>query len=304
MGTSSGDKLRDFLSYAPFALRDTFVLRRFSRALGDNLMLSMLAREVRRHYPGKKIVVETNWPELFLHNPHVDLALRHKVAWAHCKPTYRIEEGHPEHVLDQLAGSLSLPIPSWERRLDFYPSGEELRTVSARLPSDYLVVCPEGKREFASNRKEWGLACFQELVDSMPGRRFVQIGVAAHGLLRGAVDFRGRTIRECAAAIRLAKAAVLLEGGLMHICHAVRTPAVILFGGYVRPEVVGYPELLSVASAPSCSPCCRSHAKQGDCADHVCMEAIAPSAVRAFLEEEAFRRGGTVIVAATAGRPW
>ena len=48
------------------------------------------------------------------------------------------------------------------------------------------------------------------------------------------------TFRYAAAVLSVSRAAVLPEGGLHHAAAAVGTPAVVLFGGFISPEVTGY----------------------------------------------------------------
>jgi ADP-heptose:LPS heptosyltransferase len=296
--------VQDAVRFAPYLVRPgTVVIRRFSRALGDNLLLSALAREVRRRHPRRPVVLETNWTELFRGNPHVALAVSTKVAFRYRKPSYRLEPETGEHIIDQLMLSLDLDLREWERKVDLFlaedEGGEQVRSVSP----ESVVVCPQGKGTVASNRKEWGVDRFQQLVRSLPDVPFVQIGSVSDPLLEGVGDLRGTDIRTSAAILRRARTAVILEGGLMHLCNAVGARPVVLYGATVRPEVSTYETQLAVTSDAECGPCFRSHGRPGDCPHRRCMAAIEPPLVRDLLRSEAYLRGGIFRVArAPAGK--
>jgi ADP-heptose:LPS heptosyltransferase len=287
----------EFLRYLPHLLeRGTIVLRRRSGALGDNLMLSMLAREVRRWRPELRIVIETDWPEFFLRNPNVDLVLRGKVAFSYVKPKYVIDGTPRPHMLDQLIRALPFEIPSWERRLEVFLSEDERPAFLDELQAGYFVVCPEGKGGHAANRKDWGFERFQTLVRSMPDRVFVQTGHKNQRLLEGAVDMRGLDVRATAFLLRQAEAAVLLEGGLMHLTNAVGGRAVIIYGGAHDPAVAGYPEFLSVAAPAACGPCFRSDRETGPCRTMECMARIRAELIRDLLVGRRYQTGGVLEV--------
>lgn len=286
-------RLRDFLRYLRYLpRRDKIVLRRRSRGLGDNLMISLVAREIKKHYPQKAVIVETEWPELFRGNPNVDLVLVGKVApWYH-KVRYRIEAGTTVHMLDQLVRGLPFPLGDWERRVDLFLEEERYADLERELPADYIAICPQGKRSFSSNRKEWGSEKFQRLVDSMPDQSFVQVGGGRDDLLRGVVDRRGLDVLASAFVLKRARTAVVLEGGLMHVCNAVGTPAVVIYGGLVRPEITSYPTQLAVVCAPPCSPCFTSERSLRPCEHLSCLEAITPELVRDPLQQRRYESGG------------
>ena len=48
------------------------------------------------------------------------------------------------------------------------------------------------------------------------------------------------TFRHAMAVLSVCKAAILPEGGLHHAAAAVGTPAVVIFGGFIGPDVTGY----------------------------------------------------------------
>ncbi|MGE0450461.1 MAG: glycosyltransferase family 9 protein [Vicinamibacterales bacterium] len=262
---SVSDRLRLLGGYVR---RDTIVLRRLSRALGDNLLLTAVAREIRRARPGRRIIVETTLPEIFDHNPNVDWAV--DARWMGVpgvsRPRYRIEPGAPaDHILDQLFEQVGLPRGKTERRPEMYFSPAELSVFADAFPAGAVVVCPVGKQSHASDRKEWGFDRFQGVVDARSDLRWIQVGSPTDPLLRGAADHRGLRVRMTAGLLRRAKLFLGLEGGLMHLARAVDTPAVVVYGGALHPAVSGYAQQVALWRRPACSPCFSSHDPMSPC---------------------------------------
>jgi ADP-heptose:LPS heptosyltransferase len=70
------------------------------------------------------------------------------------------------------------------------------------------------------------------------------------------IDLRGRTdLRELAASIAAADILVAPISGPVHIASAVRTPAVVIIGGYEQPENTAYPGNKILYTPIECSPC-------------------------------------------------
>lgn len=288
---------KELFKYLRFALfKRKIVLRKGSAALGDNLIISFLAREIKKNYPYLFVVVETNWPELFKGNKNVDLVLNGKTAPFYHKVKYRIDENTTIHMLDQLIAGLPMEIGKWTRKVDVFLDDADYPEVQRQLSPKYIVICPEGKGKFSANRKEWGWENFQRLVDSLHEWSFIQIGLKKDKLLDGVKDFRGVDILTAAYILKKAVTAVVLEGGLMHLCNAVGTPAIVIYGGIVKPEVSSYDSNLAVVSTPPCSPCFTSERTLTPCLTMDCMKNISPELIRDLILEERYLAGGIVRV--------
>jgi ADP-heptose:LPS heptosyltransferase len=275
-----GAHVKEFFKYLPLLLKkDKIILRRISSALGDNLFLSFLAREIKSVSPQTVVAVETRWPELFAENPFIDVVLSEKVAIRYRKIRYVIERRTADHILDQMIRQLPFPIKKWDRTLDLYFGENEFSRLRLRLPENYIVLNPQGKQSHSANRKEWGQDNFQAVRDLLPDYEFVQIGPRDTPLLENTFDFRATGIRESAFIIGRALTGVFLEGGLMHVANAVDRPCVIVYGGAVLPVVTGYEMHVNIFSRPCCSPCVTSHEKMNDCGPMICMQQIRPELV-------------------------
>ena len=77
------------------------------------------------------------------------------------------------------------------------------------------------------------------------------------------------------------KAIVCAEGGISHIAKAVGTPAVVIYGGFAKPEWNGYPDQVNICNPLHCSYCYNSRAceKPNDI-ERECMKQITLEQVR------------------------
>jgi ADP-heptose:LPS heptosyltransferase len=256
----------------------TIFVRRPSHGLGDNLLLSAILPDLRSKYPGRKIVVETPWPELFKHNPDADWVTdRHlKTTRRHLRPRYHVDETTTVSVFEQLTGCVGEPHRAAPR---MFLTTREIAAIEHRFPFDYIAICPVGKTSFCANRKEWGLSNFQRLRDLLADFQFVQIGLPADPLLERVIDARELSVREAGAAISRSLFFLGLEGGMMHLARSVEQRAAVIYGGYIRPEIIGYEENVNLYSAVPCSPCFHSDRRHEPCESMACMKGLSPEHV-------------------------
>jgi hypothetical protein len=260
-------------------------LRRSSRALGDNLLLSCLAREIKRNCPDRYVILETEWPELFVGNPYVDAVFAGKVAPFYHKLKYRIVPETREHLIDQLVRQLPVPVTTWERKVDLFLPEESLARNVQGLPDRFVAVNPAGKSAHSENRKDWGFENFAALRGTVGGIPFVQIGDAGTPLLPQAIDQRGRPILESAFIVSRSTTGVFLEGGLMHVANAVNKPSVIIYGGAIHPGVSGYGMHLNLHTEPDCGPCFTSDEPLTMCDSMICMREIEVARVAGAVQD-------------------
>lgn len=250
-----------------------------SSALGDNLLLSFLVREIKSVSPGTSIAIETKWPDLFNENPYVDAVFDKKFSIKYHKIKYFIDAGTTEHMMDQMIRQLPFAIHRWNRKVDLFLNDDECKQTAAQLPPRYVVVNPYGKQRHSANRKEWGTENFQRVRDLLPELDFVQIGTAGAPRLKNTIDFTGTSVRESAIIIKGSMTGLFLEGGLMHLANAVNRPCVIIYGGAIAPSISGYDMHTNLYCQTACSPCFTSHEKLTACTTMHCMKAIRPDQV-------------------------
>ncbi|MES2033540.1 MAG: glycosyltransferase family 9 protein [Pseudomonadota bacterium] len=190
---------------------------------------------------GRKILWDKNSATMFQDNPNIappGAEGDRDVEWV------RYYKGH--RIYNRQAAN------RWIWNLDFRPiAGEivfdrnELRN-RERAGRGFVVIEPgvEAWKTCAPN-KDWGLSRYQLVADALRAqkRRIVQFRYAkgAPGL-KGAdrVDTLG--FRDAVGLLSRASLYIGPEGGLHHAAAAVGIPAVVLFGGFIPPQVTGYPD--------------------------------------------------------------
>ena len=261
----------------------TIFIRWTSHALGDNLLLTLLLPELRKNKPDCKIVVESKFPELFENNPYPNWVTKthFKTTKKFIKPKYRINKDTDRSIYQQMIGYIakdknSIGFPK------LFLTDSEINKARNEFNHKYITIAPTGKMKFSANRKEWGEDNFQELVNLILANsdyKVVQIGSTNDQLLDKVIDARGKVIRESAAIISNSMFFIGLEGGLMHISKAVGNRSVIIYGGFINPEVSRYEENLNIINLVDCSPCFDSHKPHTTCESMKCMKEITANRV-------------------------
>ena len=97
------------------------------------------------------------------------------------------------------------------------------------------------------------------------------------------IDLRGKTdVKQLVASIAAADILVAPVSGPVHIASAVRTPAVVILGGYELPENTAYPGNKILYTPIECSPCWL----RTPCPiDRECLRRISPGSVLRAIEE-------------------
>lgn len=206
---------------------------------GDELMVTGRARVLQESDPQRRRVrvthgVRSGWHESWENNPRIahpseegsflELPARIDNLRPYCKAKYDDRWVWQPH---------QAPVG------ELYFSAEE--AYFGEKHAGLVIIEPHIKRG-ASPNKQWGekrWAWLAELlIDAgLPLAQFVYGGMET---LRGVRRIHTHSMRQAAAVMARARAAVLPEGGLHHVAAAVGCPAVVLFGGYISPEVSGY----------------------------------------------------------------
>lgn len=124
---------------------------------------------------------------------------------------------------------------------------EFANAAAAAIGGPFVVIEPNlpWHKRVAGN-KDWGAQNFQIVTDTLRshGVRMVQfrsgLGRREDRSLHGAKHIGTPTFRKAVALLSRASLYIGPEGGLHHAAAAVKRPAVVLFGGFIPPEVTGY----------------------------------------------------------------
>lgn len=214
---------------------------------GDELMATGMARGARAR--GKRIAFGDGQRIIF--SPWSEMVFRGNPNIAHPGEERSGDlEWIAHHKGNRLYNSVSPDRKRWIWNLRFRPipgelffSDEELRFASG-LPAGFVLVEPNvpWKKSCAPN-KDWGATRYARVALELAkqGHRIVQFGYAgaAHRLTY-AKHVMPPTFRHALAVLARASLYIGPEGGLHHGAAAVGIPAVVLFGGFIPPQVTGY----------------------------------------------------------------
>jgi len=255
--------------------------------IGDELLLSAVAREIVKARPGTKVwirsrhgfrfpsyvesgdappeakAVETIYQNAVLYGP------------AHHSP-------FPGHLVQQMLDKVALDTGLKVVASDVRPELDVRSTPRAAQPTITLHTGTNPRLP----SKDWGRARWEALAGLLRSRgvRVQQVGARTELLLPGAEDLRGMAPGELAEVFAGSWAVVCVVGFLMHLAEAVGTPAVVIYGGREHPAIDGYPDQIHLSSGPL--PCrgrwgCHL-APDYECSHGMkCMEGLTPELVGA-----------------------
>jgi ADP-heptose:LPS heptosyltransferase len=270
----------------------------YDGGIGDHLLLATIARELKRR--GRRhVFIISDFADLYRHNPDVDgvAAPGSRLCRFYIKlagersiwPTYLIDHDVVTEERTQPPDpsvAYMCRMAGVTGRIDIRPYlfltqrerawGEPYRGCIAVQSSGL------GARVRMLN-KQWFPERFAEvaahLVASHP---IVQVGSPDDPPVPCTHDLRGKTsLRQLAAVLAHCRMFVGLEGMLMHLARAVECPSVIVYGGHVRPDQIGYPCNENLYNPVHCAPCwLDSRCDHG----RICMDRIAAADVIAAAE--------------------
>lgn len=125
---------------------------------------------------------------------------------------------------------------------EFFFTSEELE-FATKLPKGFILVEPHVPlHKSVAVNKDWGFANFQAVADRLTrdGYDVFQFHHHSYPLLADVETFACPSIRHAAAAMRRASVVITPEGGTHHAAAAVGARAVVVFGGFIPPGVIGY----------------------------------------------------------------
>ncbi len=166
--------------------------------------------------------------------------------------------------------------------LDFQLTAHALLPNALKDFSPYIVLHPYSKWR----TKLWPWRYFQELVDSMPDRKFVVVGegpwfpLDAPGRL---IDLRGQTsLRTLVTVLDRAQIVLSTDSGPAHIAGALGRPTLVLFGATDwRKTKPSGAHVLIQTNALFCSPCLKRTCWRDTPVE--CMSLLSPSKIRSLL---------------------
>ncbi len=292
-------------SELPPILREPKIsLFRLSKALGDALFLTTAAHEIRRRKPDAEIEVHTHWPAVFLNNP--DVARCHAIREPAVPSGHEIEYTQPwppksnRHVLDIVCESLGLNGTEVEKRIYYYPTDDEREHARQICPpaDKPLVVVHPFSGFFAARAKNWHFSYWKIFLELLPEeietvRFFSPEEPATPTERKSHRDIEATDLRLMAALIESADAFVGQDSGLAHLATSLGVPSLVIFTGYVPPEMFGYPQNINLVPENLPYTPCWQEDGCPPCKAEVCTRAVSPVKAHDSLLE-LLRRDGKI----------
>lgn len=137
-------------------------------------------------------------------------------------------------------------------------------TEHVALEPNTVLIEPNVPNKPCGPNKQWAFDRWRVVVEELvrSGFKVRQFDYGRPNVVAPLI--RTENFRLAAAYLKQAKLAILHEGGLHHAAAAVGTPAVVLFGGFVPPEVLGYDIHVNLTGG---AEACGSFAKCQHCVD-------------------------------------
>lgn len=267
-------EFRALFDVARFGLPD--VMLQFGGGIGDELLLTVVARELKRRKPGLKVWQVSHSLELLEGNPDYDrvFSLNHwPLRYAlflrsrRCSLSYttekisRVQDDPPKsHILAALCENAGIRGNVSLRPYLMLTKEEKKAGLLAERQIALQCIGPTSYNTVMKN-KLWDSVKFQEVVDRIraeSGDTFtlIQLGSAGDVGLSGVTDLRGKTsLRESAAILYQSECFIGTVGFLMHLSRAVECRSVILYGGREHAWQTGYICNENLESRMDCAPC-------------------------------------------------
>lgn len=249
--------------------RQFLLLARRGFGLGDAVLVTGLARDLKTLHGDLDVAVDTNFRPVWDNNPHVNVlsarqerkSTRTIIAVNYAQAIRESRRGSQRHFLTGLHDDFTRQtgIPVWPTR----PSGDLHLTEAERAPrvrGRYWVVLAGGKDDMTV--KLWSAIAYQETVNRLReyGIHCVQAGARErrhrHEPLTNCLDLVGRTanLRELFSLIYNADGVICGITSAMHIAACFDKPCVVVAGGREEPSFVAYSNAYKDAFGPRCAP--------------------------------------------------
>lgn len=234
-------------------------LRR-GRGIGDVLLCTPAVRELKNRNPQCRVHFYTDFPILLSGLPYIDEVHPVSEAPAKCL-TMQYENATPTqaHLARVMGDLLGIEVedvtPDCVVNEDIV---ENWVNAWSNLPRPHILILRRAS-DWTPN-KNWQDASWVTLAESLSQfGTVIEVGAADDKtpLPKGSfVDLRGRTtVEELIAAVAAADLYIGPISAPMHIAAAVKTPAIVIAGGYEDPRGVEYKEQTYLYTAVPCAPC-------------------------------------------------
>jgi glycogen(starch) synthase len=212
--------------------------------IGDELLLSAVAREIKVKYPKKRVWIRSRHNFAF---PNFCEACALPPTAVHVETIYQNPVmygpgGHspfPGHLVQQMLDKVALDTGICVIAKNVRPEIIMPKHLPNRNRNDIIVHCMANQR---LPSKDWGLERWKRLCDILHEQRYniIQIGDLSDPQLPHVIDKRGVPVARLPEVMVSANLVICLVGFIMHMAAATSTNAVVIYGGREHPAIDGY----------------------------------------------------------------
>jgi hypothetical protein len=275
------------------------IMLQFLGGIGDELLLSTVAHELKKRNSEKRIWQVSHSAELLLHNPdytkifgwnYWQLRYSHILDGRRCCLSYseqlmpgQVEKPPIIHIIAELCRKAGIQGEISIRPYVFLTDREK---ASGHLASRQITLHCVGEDSYENvmKNKIWHRKNFEAVVEMIREEKIggkdlkvIQVGILDDPVITGCLDLRGKTtLRETAAIISQSDAFIGTSGLLSHLARAVDSRSVIIYGGREHSHQTGYVCNENLNSFIDCAPCWQWN--QCDY-EGKCMEMVKPEDV-------------------------
>jgi hypothetical protein len=223
--------------------------------IGDELLLSAVAREILRAHPGAGIWIRSRFgfrfPQYVRQDPIPPDARAIETIYQNLTLYGPVAHSpFPRHLVQQMLDKFSLDTGLKVKAVDVRPEVELVSGPHERRMDRTVVLNSRPNPRLPS--KDWGIERWVRLTELLnaAGLKIRQVGGKEETLLPEVEDLRGVSIRELPDVLARSATVVTVVGLLMHVAEATRTPAVVIYGGREHPAIDGYADQIHLSAGP------------------------------------------------------
>lgn len=198
--------------------------------LGDDIIVTSIAKRANT-VTGKPVMVGDGtriiWSEVFRNNPRITDKISPDAVWVK-----NVSGNRPYIDYSKSDRTKFVWKPYKVEPGEIYFSADELRWQQ----KGFVYIEPNVKGSFGGN-KDWGFNRWQEVVNNLPGIWFVQ---GTGKKLNNVDQLETKSFRDACALLSRASLFIGTDGGMHHAAAALGKRAVVVWGGLVGPNTLGY----------------------------------------------------------------
>jgi ADP-heptose:LPS heptosyltransferase/GT2 family glycosyltransferase len=205
------------------------------QGVGDHLFPTSVFPLIKEAYPDSKLLVCAIHKEVYEGNPFVDgftdkgVFLQYPDPISGKKPT----QHHIRSVWEIICKSFKLELPEPELKPQIF-----LHHASNK--ENFIAVQTLHKKQW-HGKKVWP---YFEQLSKLHGFKAIP---------------QCKNLKELVSFLSSAQAVVCSEGAISHLARALDLPAIVLYGGFAKPEWNGYKEQTNIVNPKKCGPCYHRH---------------------------------------------